>query len=187
MMPRAGSPVKKAPARALSELEGAVLGLLHREGPLTAYSVRREFAASPTDHFSGSAGAIYPLMRRLEREGLIARSRTDEGLKGGTAFVPTPSGRAALRRWLLPADPAPMAGVTFDPLRTRVLSLGLLGPAERARFLESAERELVAHLRAQARRVAERGEVDPWVRAAERGVRETLGARLRWIRSLRRA
>ena len=183
-MPDVPQAVKSSsPARVLSELEGAVLCLLQREGPLTAYSVRQEFAASPTDHFSGSAGAIYPLMRRLERDDLIARSGT-AGPKGGVAFGMTAAGLAALERWLMPDDPSPMARVTFDPLRTRVLVLGLLSPAARRAFIDRADRELTAQIR-QQRETLEIWTDDKWIIAAQRGALESMLARRRWVRSLR--
>jgi PadR family transcriptional regulator len=57
------SPVKKT-KRALTELESCVLGVVWQRGPCTAYTVRRE-------HWSSSAGSIYPVLARLESLGLI--------------------------------------------------------------------------------------------------------------------
>ena len=58
--------------RTTSELEGAVLGVIWQEGPCTAYTIRKQFVASPSPQWSGSAGAIYPLVRRLEKKRLLA-------------------------------------------------------------------------------------------------------------------
>ena len=63
----------------LSELEGAVLGLIWRQGPLTAHAVRSVFAGSPTPYFSGSEGSIYAVVRRLEGRGLIRGQARLEG------------------------------------------------------------------------------------------------------------
>lgn len=170
-----------------SELEGAVLGLLWRTGPMTAHAVRQVFLESPTEHFSGSAGAIYPLIRRLHTAGSIAPSAKAEGAKGGKAYAITPQGRAALKAWIRHDDPASLASVTFDPLRTRVLSLGLLGPREREAFLRRAEQELSATAEQQTRQIAElAGQNDRWLHAAMNGALVTTRARLRWVRALRR-
>ena len=175
-----------AEPRRPSELEGAVLGLLWRSGPMTAHAVRTTFLSSPTDHFSGSAGSIYPLIRRLSRTELIEPSRSAEGIRGGTAYTLTREGRRALKAWIDPADDAPLAGVTFDPLRTRVLALGVLSENQRECFLARAERELESLLAGDGARPEHAG-VDVWARAAVDGARDVLRARLHWIRSLRRA
>ena len=55
----------------LTDLEQAALGVVWRDGPCTPYQVRKQFLDSPTPSWSGSAGTIYPLMRRLEDMGLV--------------------------------------------------------------------------------------------------------------------
>lgn len=173
------------PAR-LSELEGAVLGLIWRAGPITAHLIRKTFLASPTDHFSGSAGAIYPLVRRLAAANLIEPSATAEGVKGGTAYALTAEGRRALKSWIAPADASTLVSVTFDPLRTRVLMLGLLGKRERARFLAEAEQELERRVNEETIALKNACQ-DRWVEAACDGALAVMRARLRWIRATRRA
>src|SRR6185436_18926108 len=59
---------------AATDLEQTVLGIVWRDGPCTPYHVRSVLLRSPSSHWSGSAGAIYPLVKRLEARGL-ARSR----------------------------------------------------------------------------------------------------------------
>src|SRR5262245_31499214 len=74
----------------MTELEIYVLGVIWLLGPCTAYVIRRELGASP--------GAIYPLLRRLEEEGLI-RGRTQRwGERGKTELSITPRGVETLRR-----------------------------------------------------------------------------------------
>ncbi len=53
----------------LSELEAVVLGLVWSDGPCTAYAVRRTVQASLSAQWSGSAGAVYPAVARLEQRG----------------------------------------------------------------------------------------------------------------------
>ena len=118
----------------LSDMEGAALGLIASEGPVTSYAVVRAFAASPSEFWSGSAGAIYPLMRRLAARGLVIADGGAHGRRKATWYTISPAGAAALKAWLLDADRA--AGMGFDPLRTRLAFRGLMTDAERQALLE---------------------------------------------------
>jgi DNA-binding PadR family transcriptional regulator len=120
---------------AVTDLEGAVLGVLASDGWQTTYSLARTFAASPSEFWSGSAGAIYPLMTRLERRNLVAGRPCATGKRKATEYQLTASGRTAFERWLLDADRATNMG--FDPLRTRLLFLGSVDAARRKRFLRA--------------------------------------------------
>src|SRR6185503_6137947 len=60
-----------APMAKSSELETSALGFIWRDGPVSAYAVRRFYLDSPTLQWSGSAGAIYPLLARMKRRGLV--------------------------------------------------------------------------------------------------------------------
>jgi DNA-binding PadR family transcriptional regulator len=118
--------------RSLTELEGAALGVIVRDGPCTAYAVKELFRASPSDLWSGSAGSIYPLMQRLERRGLVASEQGSTGRRGRKEYRITSAGRRAFTRWLTDAERA--AGMGFDPLRTRLVFFDQLSPEARARF-----------------------------------------------------
>ena len=74
----------------MTELEAVVLGLVWLRGPLTAYAVRRELGASP--------GAVYPLLRRLEKDGLLRGRAQSWGERGKTEYSVAPRGLEALRR-----------------------------------------------------------------------------------------
>ena len=50
-----------------SQLGYALLGLIHQQ-PLSGYDVKKIFASTPMAGFSDSPGAIYPALRRLEKE-----------------------------------------------------------------------------------------------------------------------
>jgi DNA-binding PadR family transcriptional regulator len=52
-------------------LEGCVLGILWERGPCTAYAARKVLRESPSPYWSGSAGAVYPLLARLEGRRLV--------------------------------------------------------------------------------------------------------------------
>ena len=62
-----------------TELEAAVLGVIWQQGPCTAYAIRREFQTSDSPRWSGSAGATYPLLRRLEKLELIKSTENRRG------------------------------------------------------------------------------------------------------------
>ncbi|MBN2206869.1 MAG: helix-turn-helix transcriptional regulator [Candidatus Aminicenantes bacterium] len=53
-----------------SDLSLAILGLL-AVAPMSGYSLRKVFLTTALKAFSGSPGAIYPALRRLESEGLV--------------------------------------------------------------------------------------------------------------------
>ena len=174
-----------AGARALTELEGAVLGTIRLKGPCTPYAVRREFRSSLTPYWSGSAGAIYPLIRRLEGQGLIRSADGTTGRRRSKRYSLTPGGREALRRWLGPPLADRTLGVPPDPLRTRMRFLGALPPKRKMSFLTQAQRWLPAHL-AQVEKESERyrraGALHAHLMAL--GAVRVLRARLKWIREV---
>ncbi len=123
----------------LTDLEGAALADIARQGLTTGYAVAKTFAGSPSEFWSGSAGAVYPMIKRLEARGLLESVQGSDGKRARTDYRITDAGRHALRVWLLDADRA--AGLGFDPLRTRAVHLDLVSAEERARFFdEVAER-----------------------------------------------
>lgn len=171
----------------VSELEGAVLGLVWAEGPCTPYAVRRVFQQSPSPHWSGSAGAIYPLVRRLESRGLIRSRAHATGGRASTLYRVTPAGMRALRGWLEPPLPETAIGVPVDPLRTRLRFLGALAPAKRAAFLAHAEVRLEGHLAAARRDLERRRQKgDRFDCLMARGAILMLRARIAWVREAAR-
>jgi DNA-binding PadR family transcriptional regulator len=125
-----------------SELECFVLGLVWRHGPCTPYTIRRHLQESPSTQWSGSAGAIYPLVRRLEAQRLL-RSRTAEtGQRPARLYSITPRGLATLRAWIGPPLPRDAVTVTYDPLRSRIRFLDLLPAAQQRAWLSAARSAL---------------------------------------------
>jgi DNA-binding PadR family transcriptional regulator len=116
----------------LTELEGAVLSAVVRDGPCTSYAVKELFRGSPSEFWSGSAGSIYPLMKRLERRGLVASELGATGRRGHRTYRATPKGRRAFARWMTDAERAVAMG--FDPLRTRLVFIGQLSERARTEF-----------------------------------------------------
>lgn len=145
-MPRPRLPVSKLEneppvPRPLSELEGCTLGVAWLLQPATRYQIRMRFAQSPGTWWSGSAGAIYPLMQRLRAAGLVTSTPKAAGKRRSETYRLTPKGRVALRAWLwscLSADEVE----DFDPIRIRVRFLLALPATERARFVRDADAAL---------------------------------------------
>jgi DNA-binding PadR family transcriptional regulator len=123
----------------LSELEGVVLGVVWKFGPCTPHAIRSHFFASRSARFSGSAGAIYPLVARLERAALLHSQSDRRSRQRRRLYEITPAGRRRLVTWLSPPFREQDVGALHDPIRTRVYFLAALPARERRRFLDEAE------------------------------------------------
>jgi DNA-binding PadR family transcriptional regulator len=130
------------PARRRSELECFVLGLAWQLGPASPYEVRRHMQESPSTQWSGSAGAIYPLMRRLERAGLLTSHAERDGKRRRREYRITPKGLNALRAWIGPPLGPEAVTVAHDPIRSRARFLAALPPARRREWLAAARAAL---------------------------------------------
>lgn len=166
--------------RRLTELEGCVLGLVWERGPCTAYQVRKVFLASSNPAWSGSAGAIYPLVERLERRGLLESEPHFQGRRRSRLYRLSRAGREGLVQWLNRPDDPLLSGVPPDPLRTRLSFLGVLSPARRHDLLAQARARIAESLGAYREQLA-RGELDRMNELVHRGAAETQEARLRWL------
>jgi len=121
-----------------SELEGFVLGLVWQLGPCSPYEVRRQMRASPSSQWSASAGAMYPLIRRLESLGLVRSKARRTGKRERREYELTARGLVALRTWVGPPLAPEAVTVAHDPLRSRARFLGVLGPTERTAWVAAA-------------------------------------------------
>jgi DNA-binding PadR family transcriptional regulator len=164
-----------------TELESCVLGIVWAWGPCTAYVIRKVFLDSLSPYWSGSAGAIYPLVARLEARGLIAARVEPRGGRSRKELTITPDGLAALRSWLRPL-PEWTGFVPVDPVRTRMFFLGVLSPEEQEAFLADAEakaRAGVEALREEHEEHLRKEEV--WEARATRGALLVQAARIEWL------
>ncbi len=166
----------------LSDLEHAVLGIVWIEQPCTAYAVRVVFQKSPSAHWSGSAGAIYPLIRRLERDRLL-RSAARRGDKRGTRLYRlTDGGLAALKAWLRPPLPPVSGLINMDPLRVRIRFLGALPKRERRAVVGEAQdklREFLPQVKSEVRQARTSGDTPQYL--ISRGVLISVRAQLAWL------
>jgi DNA-binding PadR family transcriptional regulator len=121
----------------LTENEGNLLSLVLRTQPVTPYQLVRMYEQSPTPTISASKGSVYPMIRRLTKRGLLrAQSVKGDGRNAETLHCTEP-GVEAVRAWLkaLRRDHS----LTGDPLRTRVLSFGLLSRDEQIEWIVNAK------------------------------------------------
>ena len=166
----------------LTELEGCVLGLIWERGTCTTYAVRKVFLNSPNPYWSGSAGAIYPLARRLENRGLVRAREDYAGKKRRVLYDLTPKGMDSFQLWLGPAVPDWSFTIPVDPLRTRVRFLGALSQPDRAEFLALARQQLIVQIKdAETAFNSFDKKVDPYRYLVARGVASIAQARLAWI------
>jgi len=163
-----------ATERPLTDLEGAVLAVIARRGEATAYQVAKEFERSPSEYWSGSAGAVYPLVERLQKQGYVQGQAGAQGKRARTSYRLTEAGTVVLRAWMFDSERA--AGMGFDPLRTRMVYLTGAPAEERLAFLAQVEGRLAAF--AQTPGFAD----DPEL---EQLHQSWIAARLAWVRQLK--
>ena len=168
----------------ITELEGVVLGIVRSLQPCTAYAVRRQIQESPSTHWSGSAGSIYPLLGRLQQARLVEAADDAGDRRRRRLLTLTEKGTAALTRWILEAGEPGVAANVSDAMRTRAFFLEAVGGADRRRFVESALRAAEDfHAAAAAYGRAHGNEGDLW-RLAARGGEYAAEARVRWLREM---
>lgn len=125
-----------------SELESFVLGLIWQLGPCSPYEMRRHMQMSPSTQWSASAGAIYPLVTRLQRRGLLLSKAAKDGKRRRREYSVTPAGLRALRAWVAPPLPPEAVTVSHDPLRSRARFLAVLTPEQRRAWVKAAKAAL---------------------------------------------
>jgi DNA-binding PadR family transcriptional regulator len=165
----------------LTELDNCVLGVVWRQGPMSAYGVRSHFAQSNTVAWSSSTGTIYPSIRRLILAGLLDASERS-GPRKTQLLAVTRAGMGALREWLTDVRPE-LGSATADPLRTRLHFLAALGTKERARAFQQYRAATKAKVEELESLVAQRGgtglERSEWL--GNLGALMEVKARLAWL------
>lgn len=170
----------------LSDLEHTVLGLVWKHGPCTRYQIRKQFIDSPSSHWTGSAGAIYPLVAKLEDRGLVESKSVQRDRRHSRIVRITSAGRKTLKTWLKPPLSSEAAEAVFDAVRTRAFFIGLLTTSERTRFLEDVREALKEHAKVVAAYCESRRESgDEFGYLASRGAVHAARARLAWVDELR--
>jgi DNA-binding PadR family transcriptional regulator len=85
----------------LSSTSYTILGALTVQSDLSGYDIRKGIQQSIGYFWAESYGQIYPALKRLASEALIAASNAGtKGRKRRQTYVITEAGRSALRQWL---------------------------------------------------------------------------------------
>jgi DNA-binding PadR family transcriptional regulator len=172
----------------LSDLEMAILGIVWKRAPCTSYVVAKEFFTSPSSHWRGSVGAVYPAIARLRRLGLLKQHRVTLRGRICSRSTLTPKGLKTLRQWLSPPLPSSAAAITFDPIRTRAFFLGVLTKEQQRAFLREAERQMMAQVPVLEAEVARYQHSGDWFsEQAQRGALHVMTGRLAWIQEFKAA
>ena len=170
--------------RNITDLEGAVLGVVGVKGPCTTYAVRKEFQQSATPYWSGSAGTIYPVIERLSQRKLIkVASSTDDG-RAGKLYILTAKGEKVLKDWLYPVATSQLIGTPPDPLRTRIEFLGMLDFGKRKQFLAEVRTGLEEQLKKVIKKSEENDPSNYLDYLSIRGGIIAAQARLDWIKEV---
>jgi DNA-binding PadR family transcriptional regulator len=173
--------LKMSKERNITELEGCVLGVIGIKGPCTPYFVRKEFQQSPTPFWSGSAGAIYPLIRRLVSQELIKESSTTNDARGSKLYTLTTEGERILKQWLNQPTSPIVIGTPPDPLRNRIEFLGFLALQKRKSYLAKVRASLEEHLAVVVKDSEECDRSNYFDYLSSRGTVLAMQARLKWI------
>ncbi len=136
-------------------LQYAVLGLLHYKN-LHGYRIREHIERHFGHLWSINLGQIYPVLRKMEEEGLITMVEVcQNGDKGPyrKLYAITEEGRAAFKRWL---EDSPEKGMVLrDPFLTRFIFFDY-GSKERALQLVDEQIAIYEEQRGQRLNSSER-------------------------------
>jgi DNA-binding PadR family transcriptional regulator len=173
-------------ANGLTELESCTLGVIGQRQPCSTYQVRQVFLRSTTPAWSGSAGAIYPVMERLIALGLVRVEGLKGDRRGRRNLSLTAAGRRAFSAWATTLEPG-MGHATPDPIRTRATFFDLVdSPKEQSRFFARAEaltRDAIRTQQALVESDRRAGRLGDYVSSL--GGLHQLEGRLKWLRKVR--
>lgn len=127
----------------LTEIEGAILSEIAHRQNLTAFRVRRAFETSPSVEWSGSAGAIYPAIRRLRARGLLDGEETGDR-RSTVKLRLTSDGERAMTAWA--CDPDRASSVGLDPFRLRAGVWTTLTESQRRSVMQATRKAIQANI-----------------------------------------
>ncbi|UCG55651.1 MAG: PadR family transcriptional regulator [Phycisphaerales bacterium] len=168
----------------LSTLSLAILGLIGQK-PLSGYDVRKVFSTTPMGHFSSSPGAIYPALKRIEKNGWIkGEVKNRKTLRPKLVFKLTDTGRKVLAEHL--TRPVTKDDVMWhmDDLMLRFAFLGhVVGRKQTVKFLKEFAAEVEAHLSSLRQYMDEvRETMSPYGRLAMDNGLDSYRVNARWAR-----
>ncbi|HVN18170.1 MAG TPA: PadR family transcriptional regulator [Dongiaceae bacterium] len=127
----------------------ALLGLIHQK-PASGYDLRKIFSSTSMRTYSDSPGAIYPALRRLQKQGLIRGTvEKASGLRQRQMFRLTPEGRAELKKWITqPIASADLHRSLEEIMLRFAFSESVAGPSASIALLKSLHSALTASVAA---------------------------------------
>lgn len=171
-------------SRKLSELEGVCLGILRSHDRCTAYTVRVKLKKAPSSHWCASAGSVYPLLARLEDEGLIKADTDEDDGRGRKLLRITRNGQAALKRWLVAGADQDIISSVTDPIRSRMFFLSALNRAQRLRYIDDVIEKMTLYLEQTRERLGNE-EDDLYDYLGALGATKVTLARIEWLQVVR--
>jgi DNA-binding PadR family transcriptional regulator len=139
-MLRPGSVGVKLRGGELTDNEGALVALILREQPVSAYQVAKLYDDSPIHTFNTAKGKLYPLLRRLEEHGLLTSEDVPGDQRRTHLYSCTEAGRQALRLWTKAIRPE--HELLHDPLRKKLQAFDLLSADEQLAWVREARARL---------------------------------------------
>ena len=131
----------------ISTLSLAVLGLIAQESR-TGYDLRKIFSTTPMGHFSSSPGAIYPALKRMEKNGWIRGSiDNNKELRPRMIYRITAKGLYVLKQHFLQAVTKDDVIWRMDDLMLRFAFMDdIAGRENTLKFLQEFLTEAKSHL-----------------------------------------
>lgn len=149
----------------------AILGLLHYR-PMHGYEIKRHIERHFGHMWTINDGQIYPNLKNLENEGLIALSHVGPSEKGGPTrklYAVTPAGRSDFARWLERDEESRM--FLRDPFLMKFIFFGFGDPHQAVAILDRQIAQYEEQFRRREQHVARWRERGRYVRLiAELGV-----------------
>ncbi len=130
-----------------STLELVLLGLIS-QAPSSGYDLRKVFTTTPMGHFSSSPGAIYPALKRLEKNGLIEGTvKGRDTLRPRRVYTLTEEGKEALKQRF--SQPITRDDIVWhlDDLMLRFAFMGdILGREKALSFLKEFLQQIESYI-----------------------------------------
>jgi len=126
---------------------------------------------------------VYPLLTRLEKEGLVATTTDENDGRGRKVLRVTADGRKSRRLWVLAGTEPEIISSVTDPIRSRTFFMGVLAAPRQLTYLNKliARMELyLARTRAHLEQQTEADDVFDYLGAL--GAMKIAEARLEWLR-----
>jgi DNA-binding PadR family transcriptional regulator len=143
------------PARAeLPPPAYVILGML-RMGMRSGYDVKQAVDLSARFFFAISQAQIYPLLKRLEEEGLVEGRSEPRGQRRRRVYEVTPAGEEALRAWL--RQPGALPFEIRDVATVKLFFADLLEPGdvlEHVRAMRARSEQTLEEMRVTIRPAA---------------------------------